>query len=67
MKWRKIIFRIVGTLSCFLGISLIVASSYDMSLNPTYLGYMGGMVMIGVGGILWLWELSHKPKQVKRK
>lgn len=68
MKWRqtKIIFRITGSISSIVGIGLIVLSAFNMSLNSTYLGYVGGVVMIMFGGILWLWEMSHKPKWIKQ-
>lgn len=68
MKWRqtKIIYRIAGSISSIVGIGLIALSASNMSLNPTYLGYFGGVVMIVFGGFLWLWEMSHKPKWVKQ-
>jgi len=67
MKWRKIIFGFVGTLSFISGAYLIVLSLYGMSLIPPLLGYTGGVVMIVYPGFLMLWELSRKPKLVKRK
>lgn len=59
-KRRKIIFIIGGTISIIIGASLIILSNENKSLNPSYLGYMGGIVMIGYGSYLWLWEISHK-------
>jgi uncharacterized membrane protein len=60
-KKRKVIFIIGGTISIIIGASLIILSPFVKSLNPTYLGYVGGVVMIGYGAYLWLWEISHKP------
>lgn len=66
MKWRKIIFASAKIISSFIGISMIVWSSYNASLSPTFLGYEGGVVLIVFGGFIWLWERSRKPKVVKK-
>jgi len=64
---RRITFGFVGTGFFIFGMSLIALASFGFSLNSTYLGYVGGVLMIGVSGYLILWELSHVPRLVQRK
>lgn len=66
MKKGKIIRRFAGAVSSISGIILIILSMFNMSLNSTWLGYGGGIVLIVFGGYLWLWELSHTPKTWKK-